>query len=107
MFQMGGFGPIPGQVHHFLQVEDERDRRYGLHRYMTETQRLYRVMNQRLAEHEFFADEISIADLAIVGWAWRHARHKVDLADFKNVRRWYETMMARPGVRRGFEVPLS
>ena len=107
MFQMGGFGPMPGQVHHFLDVESEQDRRYGLERYMKETRRLYGVMDRRLADHEFFADEISIADFAIVGWAWRHARHKVDLADFPKVRRWYDTVMARPGVRRGFEVALS
>ena len=107
MFQMGGFGPMPGQVHHFLDVESEQDRRYGLERYMKETRRLYGVMDRRLADHEFFANEISIADFAIVGWAWRHARHKVDLADFPNVRRWYDAIMARPGVRRGFEVALS
>jgi GST-like protein len=50
---------------------------------------------------------LSIADFAILGWAWRHPRHKVDLADFPHVRRWYEAMMARPGVRRGFAVKLS
>jgi GST-like protein len=68
---------------------------------------LYGVMDRRLAGREFFADELSIADFAILGWAWRHPRHKVDLAEFPQVRRWYETMMARPGVRRGFEVQLS
>lgn len=107
MFQMGGFGPFPGQVHHFLQVENEADRRYGLERYMKETRRLYGVMDRRLAEVPYFAGEISIADFAILGWAWRHERHKVDLADFPNVKRWYETMMARPGTKRGFEVALS
>jgi GST-like protein len=107
MFQHGGFGPIPGQVHHFLTVENEADRRYGLERYSRETRRLYGVMDRRLAEREFFADELSIADFAIVGWAWRHERHKVDLADFPNVRRWYEAMMARPAVQRGFAVKLS
>ena len=50
---------------------------------------------------------ISIADFAILGWAWRHERHQVDLAEFPNVKRWYETMMARPATRRGFEVALS
>ena len=50
---------------------------------------------------------VSIADFAILGWAWRHERHKVDLADFPNVKRWYEAMMARPGTKRGFEVALS
>jgi GST-like protein len=107
MFQMGSFGPIPGQVHHFVTVENETDRRYGLERFSKETRRLYAVMDRRLATHEFFADEVSIADFAILGWAWRHARHKVDLAEFPQVRRWYETMMARPAVRRGFEVKLS
>ena len=107
MFQMGGFGPMPGQVHHFAGLENEQDRRYGLERYTKETRRLYGVMDRRLADHAFFAGEISIADFAIVGWAWRHERHKVDLADFPNVKRWYETMMARPGVARGFEVKLT
>jgi GST-like protein len=107
MFQMGGFGPIPGQVHHFIALDDEADRRYGLKRFMDETRRLYAVMNERLAAHEFFAGhEISIADFAIVGWAWRHPRHKVDLADYPHVQRWYHAMMARPGVARGFTVPL-
>ena len=106
MFQMGGFGPIPGQVHHFVALDNEEDRRYGLQRYMAETRRLYGVMDARLAGREFFADEISIADFAILGWAWRHQRHRVDLADFPNVKRWYETMMARPGVARGFAVAL-
>jgi GSH-dependent disulfide-bond oxidoreductase len=107
MFQMGGFGPMPGQVHHFLGVQNEDDRRYGLARYSNETRRLYGVMDRRLAANEYFAGEVSVADFAIVGWAWRHERHKVDLADFPNVRRWYEAMMARPATRRGFEVPLS
>lgn len=106
MFQMGGFGPIPGQVHHFIALDDDNDRRYGLKRFMDETRRLYAVMDRRLAGHEFFAGEISIADFAIVGWAWRHPRHQVDLADYPHVRRWYQTMMARPGVARGFAVPL-
>ena len=106
MFQVGGFGPFPGQVHHFLQVENEADRRYGLERYMKETRRLYGVMDRRLAEHPYFAGEISIADFAILGWAWRHERHQVDLADFPNVARWYAAMMARPATARGFEVAL-
>lgn len=107
MWQMGGFGPMPGQVHHFLGVENEADRRYGLERYSKETQRLYGVAERRLAGREWFADEVSVADFAIVAWAWRHERHKVDLAAYPNVRRWYDAMMARPAVRRGFEVALS
>ena len=107
MFQMGGFGPIPGQVHHFVALTDESERRYGLERFMAETRRLYGVMDRRLAEHKYFAgDELSIADFAIVGWAWRHERHQIDLAQYAHVRRWYDTMMTRPGVARGFAVPL-
>jgi GST-like protein len=107
MWQVGGFGPMPGQVHHFLGVSNPDDQRYGLERYSKETRRLYGVMNKRLATHEFFAGELSIADFAILGWAWRHERHKVDLAEYPNVRRWYDQLMARPGVRRGFEVGMN
>ena len=107
MWQMGGFGPMPGQVHHFVALKDEADRRYGLARYQQETERLYAVMDRRLADREYFADEVSIADFAIIGWAWRHERHRVDLARYPHVQRWYATMMARPGTRRGFEVALS
>ena len=106
MWQMGGFGPMLGQVHHFLNV-NEADRRYGLERYSKETRRLYGVLDRRLALVEFVAGPLSIADFAIVAWAWRHERHKIDLSEFQNVRRWYEAMMARPATRRGFEVALS
>ena len=107
MWQMGGFGPMPGQVHHFLQVENETDRAYGLARYMKETRRLYGVLDKRLGEVAFVAGDVSVADFAILGWAWRHERHQVDLADFPNVKRWYTAMMARPATARGFEVALS
>ncbi|NVO14206.1 MAG: glutathione S-transferase N-terminal domain-containing protein [Rhodoplanes sp.] len=107
MFQMAGFGPMPGQVHHFLQVENEQDRRYGLERFKKETHRLYGVMDRRLADRAFFTGDISIADFALVGWAWRHERHQVDLDQYPNVKRWYETMMARPAVAKGFAVLLS
>ena len=107
MWQMAGFGPMLGQVHHFLQVENEADRKYGLERYSRETKRLYGVADRRLAEVEFFAGDISIADFAILGWAWRHERHLIDLAEFPNVKRWYETMMARPATKRGFDIALS
>jgi GST-like protein len=108
MFQMSGFGPIPGQVHHFIALVNEADKHYALERFMTENRRLYGVMDKRLAENIFFAgDAISIADFAIVSWVWRNARHKVDLADFPNVQRWYQAVMARPAVMRGFAVALK
>jgi GST-like protein len=104
MWQMGGFGPMPGQVHH---VKDERDRRYGLERYMNETRRLYGVLNRRLEQHEFVAGPLSIADFAILGWAWRHERHQVALSDFPHVERWYRALTARPGVKRGLSIKLN
>ena len=108
MWQVGGFGPMPGQVHHFAALEDETDRRYGLERFGTETRRLYGVADRRLAEVEWFAGaRPTVADFAIVGWVWRHERHRIDLAEFPNVRRWYDAMQVRPGVRRGFEVSLN
>ena len=107
MWQMGGFGPMPGQVHHFLQVSDPADRRYGLERYSKETRRLYGVLDKRLAGRDYVADECSIADFAILGWAWRHERHQVDLAEYPAVKAWYERCMSRPATKKGFEVALS
>ena len=106
MWQMGGFGPMPGQVHHFLTVNGD-DQRYGLARYQRETVRLYGVLDRRLSQVEFVAGPLSVADFAILGWAWRHERHQVSLHDFPHVRRWFDVLMARPGVQRGFAVPLS
>jgi GST-like protein len=107
MFQMSGFGPIPGQVHHFLGLSNEEDKRYGVERFSKETRRLYSVMDKRLATNTYFAGDLSVADFAILGWAWRHQRHQVDLAEYPNVKRWYESMMARPAVQRGFAVALK
>jgi GST-like protein len=107
MFQMSSFGPMPGQVHHFIALDSEEDRRYGLARFMAETRRLYGVMDRRLAEHAYIAGELSIADFALLGWVWRHPRHQVDLHDFPHVQRWYQTLMARPAVMRGFAVALK
>jgi GSH-dependent disulfide-bond oxidoreductase len=107
MFQMGGFGPIPGQVHHFAGLTDDVDKRYGLARYRKETERLYGVMDKRLQQAPYFGgDEVTIADFAIIGWAWRHERHMIDLGDYPAVDRWYQAMMKRPGTARGFEVKL-
>jgi GST-like protein len=106
MWQMGGFGPMPGQVHHFLTV-NEADRAYGLARYTKETQRLYGVLDRRLATVEFIAGALSVADFAILGWAWRHQRHRIDLADYPHVRRWYDQLMARPATAKGFSVHLG
>ncbi len=107
MFQVGGFGPMPGQVHHFAALKDDTDRRSGMERFSKETRRLYGVMDRQLQKSRYFADELSIADFAILGWAWRHERHQVNLDDFPSVKRWYDELMARPGVRKGFDVKLG
>jgi GST-like protein len=109
MWQMGGFGPMPGQVHHFLLQPEGPARDYGFKRYHTETKRLYGVLDRRLAGRDYVATagEPSIADFAILGWAWRHERHQVSFDDLPNVAGWYERMMTRPATARGFEVPLS
>jgi GST-like protein len=109
MWQMAGFGPMPGQVHFFLGQPEGPARDFGLERYGKETRRLYGVMDKQLAGRDFLATagEPSIADFAVIGWAWRHERHQIDLADYPNVRIWYDRMMARPAVARGFEVKLA
>ncbi len=109
MWQMGGLGPMPGQVHHFLMQPEGPARDYGFNRYHTETKRLYGVLDRRLAGRDFVATagEPSIADFAILGWAWRHERHMVPFDDLPNVAAWYERMMARPATKRGFEVKLN
>jgi GST-like protein len=109
MWQMGGFGPMPGQVHHFLMQPEGLARDYGFNRYHSETKRLYGVLDRRLAGRDFVTTESepSIADFAILGWAWRHERHQVPFDDLPNVAAWYARMMARPAVQRGFEVSLG
>jgi GST-like protein len=107
MWQVGGFGPMPGQVHHFIALANEQDRSYGLKRFSAETRRLYGVLDRRLASRDYVAGPLSVADFAILGWAWRHERHKVSFAEFPNVGRWYETLMLRPGVKCGMEAKLD
>jgi GST-like protein len=64
-------------------------------------------MDKRLADHAHFAGDLSIADFAILGWVWRHPRHQVGLAQFPNVKRWFDQLMARSAVQRGFAVALK
>jgi GSH-dependent disulfide-bond oxidoreductase len=92
---------------HFLTVKNEADRRYGVKRYSKETHRLYGLLDKRLGDAKFVGGDISIADFAILSWAWRHERRQIDFAQFPNVGRWYETLMAHPAVQRGFVVTLS
>ena len=104
MFQMGGVGPMFGQVHHFLRAAKEPVP-YAIDRYTKETRRLYSVLNRRLAHVAFLAEEYSIADIATYPWVARHEWHKVALTDFPHVKRWFDTISARPAVARGMAVP--
>ena len=104
MFQMGGVGPMFGQVHHFLRAAPEPVP-YAIERYGKETRRLYGVLDARLGKAAFLAGEYSIADIATFPWVARHEWHKVALGDFPNVERWYRTIGARPAVTRGMQVP--
>jgi GST-like protein len=105
MFQMGGVGPMFGQAHHFMRAAKEQIP-YGIERYGNEAKRLYGVMNKRLGEAKYLAgDDYSIADIATYPWVARHEWHRVALEDFPNVKRWYDTIGARPAVARGMAVP--
>jgi GST-like protein len=104
MFQMGNVGPMFGQAHHFIRNAKEQVP-YGIRRYSDETRRLYGVMQKRLSEAEYLADEYSIADIATYPWVARHEWHKVDLNDFPGVKRWFDAIGARPAVPKGMAVP--
>jgi len=104
MWQMGGFGPMLGQAHHFLHFR-KGTAHYAEDRYRTEARRLYGVLDRQLAEREFVAGDYSIADIAVWPWATRFEWQEVDLAEFPNVRRWYAAVAARPAVQKGYHVP--
>jgi GST-like protein len=105
MWQMGGFGPMLGQTHHFVRFASEQVP-YAIKRFGDETKRLYGVLDKQLAAAEWCAGaDYTVADMAIYPWAARHEWHKIDLADFANVRRWFDQMGARPAVKKGMGVP--
>jgi GST-like protein len=104
MFQMGNVGPNFGQVHHFLRAAKEKVP-YAIERYGTECRRLYGVLDDRLEGCGYLAGDVSIADFATLPWVYRHTWQELDLADFPNVERWYEALMARPALARGMELP--
>lgn len=104
MFQMGGVGPMFGQVHHFLRAAPEPVP-YAISRYTTEARRLYRVLDGHLQGRDYLADSYSVADIATYPWIARHEWHQVDLAEFPAVRAWFERVGARPAVQRGMAVP--
>lgn len=104
MFQMGGVGPMFGQAHHFIRFAKEKVP-YAIERYSKETRRLYAVMDKQLGENAYLAGGFySIADIATFPWVARHEYHEVNLADFPNVKRWFDVVLARPAVAKGMAV---
>ncbi|MEO1747464.1 MAG: glutathione S-transferase N-terminal domain-containing protein [Pseudomonadota bacterium] len=103
MWQMGGLGPMAGQAHHFRQYAPEQVP-YAINRYTNEVNRLYGVMDRRLADRDFLAGDYSIADMASIGWVVPHERQGQDLNDFPNLKRWFEAMKARPAVEKGLAI---
>ena len=104
MWQMGGWGPMLGQAHHFRRFAPEQIP-YAIDRYTNETRRLYGVLDKRLSEAAYMAGDYSIADIATFPWAARHEWQGIELADFPNLKRWYDAVAARPAVERGMAVP--
>lgn len=104
MWQMGGVGPMFGQVHHFTKYNAGKAP-YAQERYEKEARRLYGVLDRQLDGREYIVDDYSIADMAVWPWTARHNWQEIDLNDFPNVRRWYMTMFDRPAVQRGWNIP--
>ena len=105
-WQMGGLGPMAGQLNHFKHYARET-LPYAIKRYEDEVNRLYGVMNTRLKDREFLAGKYSIADMACIGWVniWKRQDQNID--DFPHVKRWLETLKARPAVQRGLALGLE
>ncbi len=104
MWQMGGIGPMLGQAHHFIKYNKGKAP-YAEERYSKEAHRLYGVLDRRLEGRDFVAGDYSIADIAIWPWISRFEWQEVDMKQYPNVKRWYETIAARPAVKKGYAVP--
>jgi GST-like protein len=101
-FQMGNIGPIFGQAHHFRRREEKVP--YGIERYTKETRKLWGVLDQHLATRKFLAaEQYTIADIATFPWTARYEWQGISLDEFPNVKRWFETIYARPAVKRGMD----
>ena len=105
MWQMGGVGPMFGQVHHFVKYNKGKSE-YSETRYSKEARRLYRVMDKKLSNSQFIAgNDYSIADISIWPWTARFDWQEIDLNEFPNVTRWYKEISSRPAVQKGWLVP--
>jgi GST-like protein len=100
-WQVGGLGPMAGQNHHFSRYAPEKIP-YAIERYVKETNRLYGVLNKRLADREFLAGAYSIADMAAYPWIVPHEAQGQRLEDFPHVKRWFEAIESRPATVRAY-----
>ena len=105
-WQMGGFGPMLGQAHHFLHFNPGRSD-YAEERFGEEAKRLYGVLDRQLAEHEYVAGDYSIADMAIWPWASLWEGQEQTLDDKPNLARWLDLVGSRPAVQRGHALHLD
>jgi GST-like protein len=103
-WQMSGLGPMAGQNHHFCQYAPEQIP-YAIDRYVKETNRLYGVLNKRLADREFVTGPTySIADMAMYPWIVPHQRQRQNLDDFPHIRRWFAAVAERPATQRAYDI---
>ncbi len=103
MFQMASVGPMLGQAHHFRLYAPEK-LEYAINRYTNEAKRIYNVIDKRLSEAKYLADEFSIADIAVYPWLVPHAMQGQNLDDFPHLKKWFEELSERPATKRGFAV---
>ncbi|XID74377.1 glutathione S-transferase N-terminal domain-containing protein [Alkanindiges sp. WGS2144] len=103
MWQMGGFGPMLGQNHHFNRFAPEKIP-YAINRYVEESKRLYGVLNKRLADRDYVAGDYSIADMAIIGWALSWEWQGISIAEYPHVNEWMERLKARPAVQQALAI---
>jgi GST-like protein len=104
MWQMGGLGPMLGQAHHFLHFNPSKAK-YAEERYKAEAERLYGVLNSRLEGQDYICEEYTIADMACWPWISRYEWQGINLAEFPNVQAWYQRLLAREAVKKGYHVP--
>jgi GST-like protein len=105
-WQVGGLGPMAGQNHHFKQYAREK-LAYAIERYVNETNRLYGVLNKRLADRAFVAGDYSIADMAAYPWIVPHEAQGQTLDDFLHLKRWFEAIKARPATQRAYAIAAA
>jgi GST-like protein len=106
MWQMGGVGPMLGQIHHFLRAAKGKAP-YADERYLKEGKRLYGVLDRQLGRSEYVAGDYSIADISIWPWISRFEWQTIDMNEYANVTRWYKAIAARPAVEKGYHVPVK